>query len=185
MFGGITILVNIIILVASLAILIFLLPNLKILSYTILNTFDFKARYIKGEFLTFSFLISLIWVVIFSFYNNYIISYSLYNQLFEFWWVALSTIFLFIVSMTVRFFKNSTPEIKDANKALKLNIKPLYFSLIIVLLAIFMYLFDFLRGADSYWSSSLPIFYVLLIFDTVLLLWLFIKIFKSNNEESK
>lgn len=72
--NGINVLVSIIIVIYSVSILIFLIPNLKVLFYTFLNIFNLKSSYIKGEFLTFSFLISLIWVVIFSFYNNYIIS---------------------------------------------------------------------------------------------------------------
>ncbi len=182
MFDGITIFVNIIILVVSFSILIFLLPNFKILYYTILNTFDFKAKYIKGEFLTFSFLLSLIWVVIYSFYNNDIVSYYFYNQLFDFWWLALSIICIFIISMSVRFFNNSAVETKDANKALKLKFKPLYLSLIFVLIFIFLYLLIFLSGIDSYWLSSLPIFYTLLILDITLIVWLIFKISKLKND---
>jgi len=182
-FDGIGIFVNIISLVAFLAILIFLLPNFKILFYTILNTFDFKAKYIKGEFLTFSSLLSLLWVVFFSFYNNDIISYYFYNQLFEFWWVVLSIICLFIISMAARLLNNSVVEIKDSNKTLKLNYIPLYLTLIFVLLIIYIYLLIFISGIDNgYWSSSRPIFYAILILDIILLVWLFFKIFKLKKD---
>jgi len=175
MFDGIGILINIILLIIGFSVFILLAPNLKILKYTIQNTFDFKSSYQKGEFVTFiffSFFIRLFFYIL-------DIGSIFYFEVFDLGSLLFVLVILFyMISMIIRTFNK--PSISPVETELKksFDFKYIYISLAILFSFTFIYLFSVL----PYWEGTYyTVLLTLSIINFGFLLWLFIKIFKSNN----
>ena len=176
MFDGITILINIILFVLAISSFIILAPNLKILFYSITNTLNVKVPYLKGEFLTFIIFSFFIWLIIYFLYNN-----DLYYLYIPYLIGGILLMPICMISMVIRFFSIQTPADTETFQKYSFNYKSIYISLSFLFIFTLIYLVSIL----PFWrGTGYTVLLTLSIINFGFIVWLFIKIFKSNNEES-